>query len=362
MKKADNQILINAIKASIENHQWCNQHEERKRDFLYRFKYMVWYLLLLLASPHNDDDPDKMVCAMTPVNEKCLKEYAGGCKIIRLARLNDSFCKIRKNYSVLTPYSIWQRCHILKDAISFYLHYKNLIRGYLHFTLEYYSIARYILEQKISRIIFPCMYDRYSTFLSYIAREYHIVSIGVQDGAAIDIHVPHKVYCTRMYCFDEHEEKIIRHFISNSDCEYVHIGFKSMINWCDFDKKGKFTIGVASQDWHTSKTMELLDDLLCNCDTCHCTIIVFPHYRENETQYEPLKMKYPELVVKTGDRYRNIDLLVTFYSTIVYDYLAENSALNVKCLKIDGYCPGYYERNNVTVYSDIKSLVNSVFE
>lgn len=352
--------LLNAIIASVKNHEWCSKNGERKISFFYKAEYIIWYLLLIVISPHKENTSCKMVCAMTPVNEKRLLEYAEDVEMIRLAKLNMLPSKMRKNYSFFSPYSIKKRCMTLYNATIFYFKYRKKLNGYLHFTLEYYGIAKYILEQNISEIISPCMYDRYCTFLSYFSYSNGIKLIGVQDGAAIDIDVPNKIYCNQMNCFDEFEAEIIKHFISNEDCKFVYTGFKSMLNWSNFEKNGKYTIAIASQDWHTRKTLNLLDIILKKCDMKKYNIIVFPHYRENLKQYEPIKKMYPELILEKRTRYRNIDLLITFYSTIVYDYWAVNQFLPIKCLKINGYKPSYYDRYNVSVYDDADDLVNSI--
>lgn len=89
-------------------------------------------------------------------------------------------------------------------------------------------------------------------------------------------------------------------------------------------------------------------------------VIAFPHYREKERQYRNIKKEHPELLIETNDRYSNIDLLITFYSTIVYDFWSVNPKLNVKCLRIPGYEPGYYGRSNVEVYDEVYRLVGSI--
>lgn len=133
-----------------------------------------------------------------------------------------------------------------------------------------------------------------------------------------------------------------------------------MLEWENLDSKGKYVIGVASQDWYTSKTLSLLRCLLEKCDTTKYMVVVFPHYRESAEQYAAIQHEFSELIIKTGKRYRNIDLLVTFYSTIVYDFWAVNPSLKVKCLEIEDYEPSYYARPNVSIYKKNSELVDSI--
>ena len=352
--------LAEAIGASIENYEWCIKKEEKKRNFSYVAKYMLWIVLLIALTPRKRIFSKKMVCAITPVNKKLLFKYADKDELFCFAKLNDTPSLMKHNISVFSPYIFKERIVIAINAYRFYLKYRNKLKGYIHFVLEYYGIADFIDRQNIDTIISPCMYERYSTFITHYAKSRNLMLIGVQDGAAIDINVPSKVYCNKMYCFDEYEASILRKFIGNSDCQYVYIGFKSTLKWKSIEKDGMYVIAVASQDWFTSKTINLLETLLDAIKGKKIKIIVFPHYRENWRQYLNIKKRYPELLVEMGERYSNIDLLITFYSTIVYDFWSVNPKLKVKCLRIPGYEAGYYGRSNVEVYDEVCRLVESI--
>lgn len=359
-KDSENASLLNAMKASIRNHEFCTEREEKKRNLSYKIKYISWYILMIFISPYTKITGDTMVCAMTPVNEKRLKNYTENGVMFRFAKLNSSFFQMQRNVSVLSSLSLKRRLSVSLNAIRFYKRNKKDLKGYLHFVLEYYSIYNFLKEKQVTAIVSPCMYDRYCTYLSYLGHAYGVKLIGIQDGAAIDIKVPCKIYCTQMYCFDKFEGDIIRRFILNDDCEYIYVGFSSVLEWEDIDRNGKYVIAVASQDWYTRKTLALLKCFLKECDSKKYTIVVFPHYRERAEQYDELKSEFPELIIKTGKRYRNVDLLVTFYSTIVFDFWSVNPDLNVKCLKIEGYEPSYYRRPNVSVYEKDSELVGSI--
>ena len=357
-KRVENELLM-AILASVQNHEWCNRCQGKRKSFIYKLKFVVWYFFLMILAPHMKINSSKMICAMTPVNKKRLMAYMDNGPLFCFARLNGCPSQMKVNNSVLSPYSMMQRVLICLEAMFFYNRFRKDLRGYFHFTLEYYSIAKYVDEHGIETIICPCMYDRYCTFLSYYANARSIKIIGVQDGAAIDIHIPRKVYCTEMNCFDEFEGTIIKKFIANEDCIFRFTGFTSTLSWQNY-KNNKYTIAVASQDWFTNQTLDLLEILLDKVRNKNINVVVFPHYREYADQYKDIRTKYPYLIVETGDRYANIDLLITFYSTIVYDFWSVNPSLHVKCLRIPGYEPGYYGRKNVLVYDDAKVLVESI--
>ena len=352
--------LLEAFLASIANHEKCSSGEEKKRGFGYKCKYLMWYLLLIFFSPRKEVTYDTFAACMTPVNERRIRDFSGLRELYRFAKLNSSFSTIKRNISVLSSYSLIHRVGILKSGIGFYIRYKKELRGYIHFILEYYSIATFLNDYHFDKYITSGMYDRYCTLFSYLGRMNGARLIGVQDGAAVNIDVPAKVYCDEMNCFDEFESNILRKFIKNSDCKYIYTGFKSILTWSDFKRSGKKVLAIASQDWFTSKTIELIEEMMKSDIPDFWDVIVFPHYRETEEPYKQVREKYPSLIIEHKNRYRNMDLLITFYSTIVYDFWSVNKELEVFCLRIPGYIPGYYDRSNVHVFDAPHDLVEWV--
>lgn len=353
-------FIFRSIMASIKNHEWCCKEEEKKRNGIYKFKYVTWYVLLLFLSPRKKVCSKKFVCALTPVNEKRIKDYADENEYYKFARLNSSLHEIKNNRSVFSPYTLLQRIKITIKGCLFFIRSRKELKGYIHFALEYYAIANFVMEEKPEEIITPGMYDRYSTFISYLGYSLGIKLIGIQDGAAVDIQIPMKIYCDKMYCFDKFEENIIKTFFINSNCEFIFTGFKSTLCWKKYSKKSKKLVAIASQDWFTNKTLQLIEVIMSFGPIEQCDFLVFPHYRESVKSYEKICKKYPRLIVCPKERFCNVDLLITFYSTIVYDFWSVNSELKVLCLHIPGYEPGYYSRPNVIVVEEFEDIIHTL--
>ena len=356
----DEKQLVQAFRASIANHEKCSSGEEKKRGIRYKIKYIIWYLLLTFFSPHRNVGGCVFAACMTPVNENRIKKFGNLTDLYRFAKLNASFDAVCKNISVLSGYSLVKRINILCSAIAFYKRNKKTLKGYLHFSLEYYAIAYFLNDRKFRRYLTPGMYDRYCTLFSYLGRINGATLIGVQDGAAVSIDVPAKVYCDVMNCFDEFESRILRKFIRNQDCKFVYTGFTSVLTWSEYKRTGKKVMAIASQDWFTGKTLELVSSIMDSDIPEKWDVILLPHYRESREIYKDIREKYANLIIEHDKRYKNIDLLVTFYSTIVYDFWSVNKDLKVLCLKIPGYEPGYYERPNVSVYEDMSELIKGI--
>lgn len=358
-KNHEKDIVI-AIEASNKNYEWCCKAEGNKYRFGYKIKYIIWYLILIFLSPKKKFISKTFVCACTPVNRKRLMSFTEKEELYYFGKLNARISQIKCNRSVLSPYSIKNRITIASRSIIFYLRNRDNLKGYFHFVLEYYAIANFIFDNLPTTIISPGMYDRYSTLFSYLGHVANIKLIGVQDGAAIDIDVPVKVYCDKMYAFDKYEGEIIKNFILNKTCKFSWIGFISTLEWDEIQTNNKIIIAVASQDWFTSEYIELIDSLMSSIDRKKYQVVVYPHYRERYEQYQVLCTKYPELLIETNIRHKNIDLLITFYSTIVYDFWSVQEKLNVFCLRIPGFNPGYYNRQNVTVFDSKTELISSI--
>ena len=354
--------IVEAIKASILNEYFCCKISKKNNGILYKFKYFIWITVLILCSPYKNIQTKKFICVPSKLTDLCLREYSENNEYFKFSLMNKSIKDIRNNISVFSPYIFLKRIRIMFEGIVFYLVNRNELKGNWHYTIEYYVIAYYVIDKKIEEITLSGSYDRYSTFLSYLGKTLNIKIIGVQEGAIIDIKPPAKIYRDEMYVFDEYEGNIMKKLIMNEDCKFTNIGFKSTLEFTTFNKTKKYLIGVASQDWFTDKTIGILYNLMNELDSNVYQVVVFPHYRETEEQYKKFKEKYPDLIVKTGSRYSNIDILITFYSTIVYDFWSINKDLFVICQHIEGYRPAYYDRKNVKVVNNTNGVVQATLE
>ena len=360
MKKIPEEKLASAIVRSIENYCFQKSNTNITNPIAYRVKYFSWILMLIVFSPRMTASSRRFITIINPIAEKRFKKWYGNSEeFYQFARLNDSIKKIRKNRSVLSSYSFIERLCMLYYSLCFCYRYKTSLKGYFHFGIEYYFIAYFLDNHNIDEIVFQGIFDRYNTLISNIGKEMGIHLVAIQDGACISCSIPQKIYCDEMKCFDKYEEIQFRRYIAN-DCKYSYIPFESMIHWEEYNDKQKQIIAVASQDWYTEKTIEIIDNLMKTPGIDEFEIIVFPHYREKTSQYRRIVRKYHKIVIEPTKRYYNIDVLITFYSTIVYDYLSLGGNKRILCLRIPGFEPAYYNRNEVVVCETIKDLMKNI--
>lgn len=357
-----NEFFLKATMSSIESDKFCCTQSRRRKGLFYKFKYNIWIVLLILMSPHKKNMTKKFICIGTPVNEKRFFYYIKKCdEYFKVANLNKTISDIKKNYSVLSPYDLKTRVELYIKAVFYYFFNRKNLKGYFHYMAEYYFIANYLINKSVTEI-YTCVFpERYTTYLSQMAKYFKIKIIGIQDGPAVNFNPLNMLYFSEIYVFDEYEKNIIKKFIENKNCKFIYTGFVSFLEWDIFDKKEKKLIAIASQDWFTEKTIEIVDRLAEDLHWEQYQIVIFPHYREDIKQYKELCEKYPQLIIKVGSRYKNIDLLITYFSTIVYDFWSINKDLQVICLQIKGYEPSFYSRENVCVIPDINIIKEKVF-
>lgn len=351
----NNEIFLNAFNASIAN----QERLDKKINSLYKIKYFFWYIMLIFISPYKKIQDSCLAFAVTPISLKRIKDFYTG-NIFFLGRMNSKISDMRKNISMLSPYSVSKRIKITLNGTKFYIKHYKKVKKHFGIFLEYYAINEYIKKHSPQKIIYSGTYDRYCTFITNLAKGYGIKILGLQDGAATDIKIPYKIYCDKMYAFDEFEAQTIKKFNGNENCEYIYTGFISYLKWETYDKKSKKVIAVASQDWFTEKTKELVRAIANKTDPEKYELIVYPHYRETKSQYDDIMGEFPQIKIITDVRHSNIDLLITFFSTIVYDFWSVNKDLPVICLHLKGYEANYYKRNNVYVAENIQGVVEKI--
>lgn len=359
--KLDEFKVVNAIQDSNRNSRYLSESATITKSRIYTLKYLCWLIALVFFSPRKKMTSKRFVTMINPPGAKRIKERYKDDLWFCFAKLNDSIDKVKKNVSVLSPYSRWTRVYRLFCSILFFIRNRKALKGSLHYSIEYYLIARFIWDHEINEIIFQGLYDRYNTLFSRLGKDMGIMLIGIQDGACVTNEIPVKIHCDKLFCFNRFEEKKFREYIENEDCQYIYTNFVSLLKWDEYSKKTKPIIAIASQDWFTVKTKEIIRMIAKKPESKNYTIMVFPHYREDLSQYSDISLEYPEIIIENVRRYYNIDILVTFYSTIVYDFWTVNSNLRIVCLHIPGFEPAYYERDEVVVCESISELVKVIY-
>lgn len=350
----NNSIFFGSVLAASENAAFYRSKDGKNKSAIYQIKYFCWVLALILMSPHKEIKGDETVWVFSKIAEKRISSYIGNAAVFRLGLYNSSIRNLHTNISVISPYSPILRIKLAVLGVRLFC--KDNLGCNLGEYLEYFFIVNYLFNHQINHVYLNHACERYNTLITHVCFELGIEIILIQDGAAIGLNFPNKLFANKAYVFDLFEEKILRKYVSNKDCKFKHIGFCSTINWKTFSKSRNIKlIAIASQDWHTSQTNILVKELLKVIEGSNTLLIVYPHYRESRKDFAAFN-SCDNVLIEPHSRYKNIDILITFYSTIVYDYWSVNPDLEVLCQRIHGYTPAYYYRNNVKVFNSASDL------
>lgn len=200
---------------------------------------------------------------------------------------------------------------LIKDFLkSFFL--KNNSNSI--FYLEFLIFKGLIENNNIKEIIIAGHQDRIATWLSYLSKEKMIEFSITQHGVLTDITVPNKIFATNIYAYNEFEKKYFENFlVLNSDCTYHIKGLESTVTFYKSEMLG-FNIGFFSQQGETENTLKIAKEILKQIKGIN--LIVYPHPRENKKLYEKSNIEI------SYRKYENLNAIVTYRSTIIYDYLS----------------------------------------
>lgn len=352
--------FLQAINASYENQQYLLRKEQVEFGLKEILVHFVWLCILIFLSPHKSDRYRKIYMVYSERHIKALNCYDVK-EVFSLGKCLSDMQSIRTQTSCFSPFGRLERVKILFKASVFFLKNRKKIETPYTYLLEYYSIDVFLDYEHPEVVYCAGHFDRYMTVLSYLLDYKEIKLIGSQHGILANVDIPNKIIFYRFDAYDEHEAKRAKKFIKNDDCIIRIKGFTSDLEWIH-NKKQKVIVAVASQDRHVAVTKQLLKLMMQSLDLNKVEVIVYPHYREKSDEYRDLKQDYVDLKFLNKQRYSNIDILVTFYSTIVYDYFAINPSIKVVCFALPGFEVEYYERDNVHVYKNMQDFIEGLAE
>lgn len=258
-------------------------------------------------------------------------------------RRDYELCKIKLTYAkshsrILSNYSeyneiIWGRnISTLRELKSVnnligYVNRKVIFKGLLKgikyiglrnipYYLEFLIIKNLLDNNDIKEVIIAGHQDRQATWLSYLCQEKEIIFIISQHGILSSLGAPNKIYADKVFSYNVFEEEFFKNYlIKNRDCKYFIKGLESTFDVKELNN-GLFNIGIFSQYGETLETLKLVK-YLKKIPEKNCNLIVYPHPREDKKVYEKLKNQGVNV---SYEKHSDIDVLLTYRSTIIYDY------------------------------------------
>ena len=281
-----------------------------------------------------------------------LKYLDSGGEIYRVGLHNFRFHKYPHILSVLT---ILDKCRGLWCVLK---HYKQFIiscrdecceRG-VDFeifrrlcNIGYLRFADYILQYMALKK-FECVevsiagqFDLNASFLSiYRTTGLDFSLLGYQHGLFELPPEPHQytpIYFDEYHLlFRESEPWFVNHFLDNPECVIKYRKHSAHINWHTLDHQSfDKVIAFAAQE-STPYDLKIIDTVLSYAEDRNALLLIYLHsnYRDFFLQH---RIKSRNLKIFLRERHKNIDLLITRYSTLAMDYRTE---LGINVLFVPG--------------------------
>lgn len=363
----DSNSLIKCFFAGIENSEYYNKKHNTKKSLFCYIMYYFWLVMFIILSKKKPFNHREIAFIYANIHERMLKDIGlNNNKNVYIGLTLKTLKDIKIKTNVLNSFSIIFRIKMVNDALKLYFK-EGLPLKYLAFWIDFYLIYCFIDTIKPNKIIISGHFDRYATWISYLSN-YRKTSFSiVQNGAIEKVELPNKIYCNFFYVFNKDEKKMIeKYIVKNKECKYIFKGFKSNIKFSFFNKKKRngILIGIASQDLYTSKTIELIEFFLQLKINNDVFLIIYPHPREDYKIFTKIMKKHKNIYVSKKTKHINIDILITFFSTIVYDYLEVNKNTKIICYPPKNLQMSFFYNKNITIIkktNELEAIIKDVF-
>lgn len=202
---------------------------------------------------------------------------------------------------------------------NIFKYYKYLKLNEIIYFLEFLIFFLLVKENNIEKIFIAGHQDRIATWLSFLSYNSKIQFCISQHGIMTDIKVPTKIYANFVETYNEEEKIFFKNYlIKNNNCEYLIKGLENTLNLKTTDIQGE-KVGFFSQYGETMNTIRIVKKI--NKVFPNLKIFVSPHPLEEQNKFKELKLL--KNVIVTNNKYINFDIIITYRSTIIYDYISE---------------------------------------
>lgn len=218
--------------------------------------------------------------------------------------------------------------------------------------------------QMVGKLSTSGHFDVYTTIASCLRRK-RVVDYysGVQHGLyeVFFAGQPCKLFFDRYdFLFEDSREYALESLIDANVVGCFRVGPKGLnLIKCSYSDKKKKIIAFGFQNDNIEEDLALLDVFYKALDRKRFILIAYLHPQTGLEVVKGIKKSYPSAHVEIKDRFSNVDLVVTRYSTLGVDY----ALLGVKVifnLEVDRVCLERSRRDNIhIVYSKNDALVTA---
>ncbi len=337
-----------------KNDEYFRKIENRKLSITFNFKYFTWIILMIIFAKKNEFGINKSYLIYGDMHEKIFLSQDSKLKLYHgtiLKKISD----IKSKITIMSLWSFKERIRIFSKSLYFAIVNKVPFRE-ICFWIDFVFISEFIEKSNLEELNICGHFDRYATWISYLSNRNSIIFKIYQHGALSEFSLPIKILCDKCLVFNEMEKDFFyKYVILNKDCEYEIKGFKSNIIFKNITRQNQcIYIGIASQPTFTKQTIELIN-YLHNQYNKKVKIYVYPHPREGIEELK--KIQYNgQCEIYIDEKHSNLDILVTFFSTVVYDFLSINKDIKIICLPPKGITMGFFYLKEVMLIEEKEEI------
>ncbi len=333
----DKETALSIFKKGIANNEFFSRKSERISLFKNILKIFRLISYRLLCGRKRRLSFDSVLLVWIPLHEKILKSHLGEM-VVLLDHKN-----ALAGYSFLSYIPFF---HIVKSLTSVPAEVRK--GGLLCEWCFFKDLILFLNENNINSITVAGHYDKYATWVSYLAKEMGIHMTISQHGANSKYILPYKIPANRVEVFSKAEEEMFRTTILRPDeTEFNIKGFKSSLTFTQGNFKNR-TIAIASQPGYEERVIKLIETIKFIDENIN--VIVYSHPTDRFRKGELTIDNNVKCRLEHQARYWDVDYLIVFTSTLAYDYWS--------CSQFTGKVLCYYdEKCIVALYNDERGTV-----
>lgn len=335
--KNDTSILLDIFKKGISNSEFFNKTRGGRGFIKCTLKILRLLCFRLFGGTRKRLASHEVRIIWYPLHERVLGDKTG-LYVVLLDHKN-----MLNGYSFLYYLPLGS---IIRSCLTIP---RELQRSRLAYDWCFFSnLVTFLSINNIDTITIAGHYDKYATWISYLAKEMGVFLTISQHGVNSKYKLPYKIPVNRLETFSKAEEDMFRSTILEPEnTEFYIKGFRSSL----FFSAGGFetkTVAVASQPGYEDRIVGIIETLQRINDRLHIVVYSHPSDQFRKGVKTLAQGKIIELEHKA--RFYDVDFLIVFTSTLAYDYWS--------CPNFKGQVLCCYDKNCVVaLYDDERATV-----
>lgn len=335
--KIDTSILLDIFQKGISNNEFFNRKKEGCSFIKCLLKILRLLCFRLFGGMTKRLTSHEVRIIWYPLHERVLGDKTG------------TYVVLLDHKNKLNGYSFLFYLPFGSIIHSCFATPRGLLRSRLAYDWCFFSnLVAFLSINNINSITIAGHYDKFATWISYLAKDMGICLTISQHGANSKYKLPYKIPVNRLEIFSKAEEDMFRSTILEPEkTEFYIKGFHSSLTFSagGFETK---TVAIASQPGYEDRIVGIIEILQRINDKLH--IVVYSHPSDQFRKgFKTLNLG-AKCELEHQARYYDVDYLIVFTSTLAYDYWS--------CLDFKGRVLCCYDKNCVVaLYDDERATV-----